>query len=77
MYISFWSGVSTTVMYSAIQSRNYFDWSRKRASMPPGGFAGVFAVIFFVSAATSMKVKTKDSKEENIYSPLRHQSMKA
>ena len=45
--------------------------------MPPGGIAGVCAVIFFVSAATSKKVKTKDSKQENIFSPLRHQSMKA
>ena len=45
--------------------------------MPPGGIAGVCAVIFFVSAATSKKVKTKDSKQENIYSPLRHQGMKA
>ena len=38
---------------------------------------GLCAVIFFVSAATSKKVKTKDSKQENIYSSLRHQSMKA
>ena len=45
--------------------------------MPPGGMPGVCAAIFFVSAATSRKVKTKDSKQENIYSPLRHQSMKA
>ena len=77
IYISFWSGVSTTVMYSAMQSWYCFDWSWSRASMPPGGIAGVCAVIFFVSAATSKKVKTKDSKQENIYSPLRHQSMKA
>ena len=77
MYMSFWSGVSTTVMYSAMQSWYSFDWSWSRASMPPGGIAGVCAVIFFVSAATSRKVKTKDSKQENIYSPLRHQSMKA
>ena len=38
--------------------------------MPPGGIAGVCAVIFFVSAATSKKVKTKDSKQETIYSPV-------
>ena len=43
----------------------------------PGGLAGVCAVFFFVSAATSKKVMTKDSKHENIYSRLRHQSMKA
>ena len=47
------------------------------ASMTPGGIAGVCAVIFFVSAASSKKLKTKDSKHENIYSPLRRQSMKA
>ena len=47
------------------------------ASMTPGGIAGVCAVIFFVSAATSKKLKNKDSKHENIYSPLRLQSMKA
>ena len=38
--------------------------------MPPGGIGGVCAVIFFVSAATSKKVKTKDSKQESIYLPL-------
>ena len=37
----------------------------------------LYAVNFFVSAATSKKLKTNDSKEEIIYSPLRHQSMKA
>ena len=79
MYISFWSGVSTIVMYSAMQSWYSFDWSWSRASMPPGGMPGVCAAIFFVldAIATSKKVKTKDSKQENIYSPLRHQSMKA
>ena len=77
MYIWFWSDVSTTVMYSAMQSWYCFDWSWSRVSMPPGGIAGVCLVIFFVSAATRKKVKTKDSKQENIYSPLRHQSMKA
>ena len=45
--------------------------------MPPGGIAGVCAIIFFVSAATRKTVKTKDSKQENIYLPLRHQGMKA
>ena len=45
--------------------------------MPPGGVPGVCAAIFFVLAATSMKVKTKNSKQENMYSTLRHQSMKA
>ena len=30
--------------------------------MPPGGLAGVCAVIFFVSAATSNKVMTKTQK---------------
>ena len=47
------------------------------ASMTPGGIAGVCAVIFFVSAASSKKLKTNDSKHKIIYSPLRHQSMKA
>ena len=77
MYISFWSGVSTIVMHSAMQPWHCFDRSLNRASMPPVGIAGVCAVIFFVSAATSKKLKTNDSKHENIYSPLRHQSMKA
>ena len=77
MYISFWSDVSTTVMYSAMQSWYCLDWSWGRASMPPGGIAGVCAVIFFVSAATRKKMKTKDSKQENIYSPLRHHSVTA
>ena len=45
--------------------------------MPPGCIAGVCAVIFLVSAATRKTVKTKDSKQENIYLPLPHQSMKA
>ena len=45
--------------------------------VPPGGLAGVCAIIFFFSAATSKKVMTKDLKHENIYSPLRHQSVKA
>ena len=37
------------------------------ANMPLGGIAGVLvcAVIFFVSAATSKKLKTKDSKHAN------------
>ena len=65
------------VLYSAMQSWYCFDWTWSRASMPPGGIAGVRAVIFFVSAAASKKLKIKDSKHENIYSPLRHQSMKA
>ena len=30
MYISFWSGVSTTVMHSAMQSWYCFDWSLSR-----------------------------------------------
>ena len=77
MNISFWSGVSNNVVYSAMQSWYCFDGSWSRASMPPGGIAGVCAVIFFVTAATNKKVKTKYSKQENIYSPLRHQSMKA
>ena len=69
MYISFWSGVSTTVMYSAMQSWYCFDWSKSRASMPPGGIAGVCTVIFFVSAATSKKVNTKDSKQKVFIHP--------
>ena len=47
MYILFWSDVSTTVKYSAMQSWYCLEWSWSRASMPPGGIAGVCAVIFF------------------------------
>ena len=37
------------------------------ASLPLGGIAGVCAVSFFVSAATSKKLKTKGSKHEKLF----------
>ena len=55
MYISFWSGVLTTVMYSAIQSWNCFDWNWSPASMPLGGIA----VIFFVPVQPARKWRLK------------------
>ena len=64
MYISFCSSVSTTVMYSAMQSWYCFDWSWSRASMPPGSIAGFVRLfsLFRLQPARKCRLKIQNRK---------------